>query len=101
MSDTKDIRDGFPIWVRELVQPALQPDESPLAWFEPDLNTELQYAQGLVVLTDRRVIGFEPEQQSPQQWVGRQPAKPWQSWPLDAETTLRAREHAGVGKLTS
>ena len=45
------------VW-RQEVQQQLQDGESLLAWFEPDLDQRLRYAKRLVVLTDRRLIGF-------------------------------------------
>jgi ATP-binding cassette subfamily B protein len=64
----------------------LEPGESLLAWFEPDLDQRLHYADGLVLLTDRRVRSREA--------VGA-----WQAWPLGPDLTLRSEEHTGVGLL--
>ena len=38
------------------VRRELDPGETVLAWFEPDLDTQLRYASGLVLVTDRRVL---------------------------------------------
>jgi ATP-binding cassette subfamily B protein len=79
--------------------------ETPLAWFEPDLDTQLRYARGVVVLTDRRLLAWEPATEEP----GGSPQKnclpqetyrgSWQSWPLDDGVSLKAREQGGVGAL--
>ncbi len=61
MMEPAEIWEGYPGWVESLVRAKLQPDETPLAWFEPDLTPRLHYAAGLVVLTNRRVLGFEWE----------------------------------------
>ncbi len=53
-TDAKAI--ALPAESREEFAGQLQDGETPLAWFEPDLNEELRYARGLVVLTDRRVL---------------------------------------------
>ena len=34
----------------------LEPGERLLAWFAPDLDAQLNFTEGLVVLTDRRVL---------------------------------------------
>src|SRR5262249_4359845 len=65
----------------------LEPGESLLAWFEPDLDERLHYAQGLVVLTDRRVLGVGPA------------GSPWQAWRLEPEVDFRVSEHGGTGIL--
>src|SRR6478672_3338699 len=69
-----------------------QPGESPLAWLKLDLNANLRFDDGLVVLTDRRVIAFEPHN-------GKPPASSADVWPLYATTALTAAEHGGVGSL--
>jgi ATP-binding cassette subfamily B protein len=68
------------------VETQLQPGEALLAWFEPDLDPQLRYAGGLVLLTDRRVLSLDA-------------AGSWQSWPLEPDLALRAEEHHGVGQL--
>jgi ATP-binding cassette subfamily B protein len=64
------------------------PGESPVAWIETDLDANLRYAPGLVVLTPRRLLGFTAAQ-----------SNDVQEWPLGPLTSLRADEHAGVGTL--
>ena len=44
-------------WRHDLLR-QLQPGESVVAWLEPDLDQRLAYAKRLVVLTDRRIIGY-------------------------------------------
>jgi ATP-binding cassette subfamily B protein len=80
-------------WRTELAA-RLRPGESIEAWFEPDLDANQRYQTGLVVLTDRRLIGTE----------GRSPddardGRGWREWPLETPARLKAREHAGVGTL--
>ena len=88
-----------PVWVTSLVGEKLEPGETPLAWFEPDLTTRLRYAAGLVALTDRRVLGFEWE-------PGARPnAKPpvnpktCKTWPLSAGMSATSSDNAGIGTL--
>jgi ATP-binding cassette subfamily B protein len=65
--------------------------ESVLAHFETDLDAELRYASGLVVLTDRRVLaacaraGGEIE---------------WRFFDLDARFRLVRQDHSGIGTLS-
>ncbi len=72
--------------------------ESPRATFTHDLDENLRYAKGTLVLTNRRLIhevsnaGTAPE---PQQ-SGRRPAE---SWLLTEDITCKARAYTGVGEL--
>ncbi|HEX7375684.1 MAG TPA: ABC transporter ATP-binding protein [Pirellulales bacterium] len=78
-------------WQRE-VRRQLEPGETVLAWFEPDLDTRLRFARGLVLVTDRRVLTAESggnDAETPQ----------WRSWPLESVTSLGAAPQAGVGTL--
>jgi ATP-binding cassette subfamily B protein len=69
-----------------------QPRESPIAWLQLDLDADLHFADGLVVLTDRRLIAFEPQN-------GETTPPAVEAWPLYATSGLTASEHAGVGSL--
>jgi ATP-binding cassette subfamily B protein len=64
----------------------LESGETLLAWFAPDLNQQLRYADELVLLTDRRVLS-------------RDEAGAWQFWPVAPDLALRSEEHTGVGQL--
>src|SRR5512138_2839541 len=73
-------------WQEEL-RLRLEAGEQPLAWLDLDLDARLQYAPGLVVLTDRRLLA-------------RAPGDPeWRDWTLRADQNLEHRDHAGVGTL--
>jgi ATP-binding cassette subfamily B protein len=69
------------------------PGEIPVAWLSIDLNAEMRFATGLVVLTDRRLVAFEPPDTNVSAASGPQ------VWTLDGTTNLTAEEHAGVGAL--
>ncbi len=88
-----------PSWVRSLVGEKLEPSETPLTWFEPDLTVRLRYAAGLVVLTDRRVLGFEwPVGARP----NAEPAVPpstYRSWPISVGIVAACGDNAGIGTL--
>ena len=80
--------DGMPpVWRHEL-QAQLASGESLVGWFQPDLNSQLDFAEGMVVLTDRRLLAAEGGG-----------LKSWRSWPLKDIAKLRARESAGLGAL--
>ncbi|HEV3343615.1 MAG TPA: ABC transporter transmembrane domain-containing protein, partial [Pirellulales bacterium] len=77
------------------VRRELDPAETLLAWFEPDLDTQLRFSPGLLLVTDRRVLTTQK-----QQAAGAEGEPPhWHSWPLDSVTTLGAGPQAGVGTL--
>ncbi len=74
-----------PQWAKQLASPKLAPNETPLTWFEPDLNQQMRFAQSLVVLTDQRILLFENSI--------------FEQWPISPGLTLNARENAGIGRL--
>lgn len=79
---------------RGAVEAILQPGETVLGSFEPDLDERLRYAHGLVVLTDRRLLyGNGKRDGGPTEDSG------WQSWALDGGVDLRAEDHGAVGTL--
>jgi ATP-binding cassette subfamily B protein len=65
----------------------LERGEEALAWFEPDLDTSLNYDRGLVVLTNRRLLAAAGGGQR------------WQTWPLPLGTSLRTVEQGAAGVL--
>ena len=75
-----------PQW-RANVQQQLHPQENVLASLEVDLDTQLRFVKGLVLVTSRRLLSR----------VG--PDGAWQSWELQAGQTLQHHDHAGVGHL--
>ena len=58
MDGPTDPARSLPEFWRNDVQQQLQDGERLLAWFEPDLDQRLIYAKRLVVLTDRRLLGY-------------------------------------------
>jgi len=65
----------------------LQAGETLQAWVRIDLDSRLQFADGLIAVTDRRLICRAPNETD------------WQSWPLTADLQLNHHDHAGVGSL--
>src|SRR5207253_6963089 len=78
LAGTLDEWSAVPEPWRGEVAARLEAGESVLAWFAPDLDTRLHYAEGLVVLTDRRVLSGDP---GPSPRRGPE-ARGWRSWPL-------------------
>jgi ATP-binding cassette subfamily B protein len=72
------------------VEPELGAGERPSAWFQPDLDDQLHFARGFVVLTDRRLLFAAPPASGPIEW---------RSWPLGEIAEIRHREHAGLGAI--
>ncbi|UCV16165.1 cyanophycin metabolism-associated ABC transporter [Quatrionicoccus australiensis] len=73
-------------WAAE-VEAQLSAGENPQAWLEIDLDARLQFARGLVVITDRRLLALAPGESN------------WRTWPLQAGLSLNHVDHAGVGTL--
>ena len=78
----------LPAFWREDLQLELSSGENVLAWLEVDLDAQLYFAQGLLVLTPQRLL-----------WQAPAAPKTWQSLPLQASLQLDLSDHAGVGKL--
>lgn len=80
-----------------------------LTSFEPDLDASLRYARGLLALTSRRLISFEPQDgvssargraKSARKVAGaRGREHDYQAWPLTRDMSLRINDHRGVGTL--
>ncbi len=79
---------------RRDVETRLEPGETVLALFEPDLDERLLFARGLVVLTDRRLLALVT---GPSEGNGASPH--WQAWPLDNGAELRGSERGLLGSL--
>ena len=71
------------------VQAQLSPQENVLACLEVDLDTQLHFHLGLLIVTDQRVL-----------FASDSPPGQWQSWPLAPGLRMAHADHAGVGSLT-
>jgi ATP-binding cassette subfamily B protein len=65
----------------------LDQGESLVAWLMTDLDETLSFVQGLVVLTDRRLMAWAGGGEEPREWTYRR------------GLVLRSADHAGVGSL--
>jgi ATP-binding cassette subfamily B protein len=73
--------------VSDELRAELAAGENVLAALSVDLDPQLRFGQGLLVLTDRRLLARAPR------------ATTWTSWPLAPGLQLRHADHAGVGSL--
>jgi len=73
-------------WAAE-VEPLLAAGEKLQAWVEIDLDSRLQFADGLVIATDQRLLARAPGETQ------------WHNWPLHTGLKLNHIDHAGVGTL--
>jgi len=69
------------------VEPLLAAGEKTQAWVEIDLDARLKFANGLVVVTNRRLLARSPGETT------------WSEWPLRAGLKINHLDHAGVGTL--
>ena len=77
----------------------LQNGERLVAFFEPDLDGQLDFADGLVVLSDRRLLSaLDVPRRKASGEATTGPVR-WKSWWLKDVTSLRTRESAGLGVL--
>ncbi|OWT70328.1 MULTISPECIES: ABC transporter ATP-binding protein [unclassified Achromobacter] len=65
----------------------LGPDESVLASLELDLDTELKFRPGLLLVTDRAILAHDPDHAQ------------WRRWALADTRVLTLSDHAGAGAL--
>lgn len=72
---------------RDVVQKHLHAGETLLAVFATDLDHELRYADGLMALTNARLIVFAPGVAAPQ------------AWSLDQIASLKTQDRGGLGRL--
>ncbi len=72
---------------RSEVESRLLADENALTWLEVDLDAQLYFSSGLVVVTEKRLL------------AKADPQSTWQDWPLEPGLNLLHHDHAGVGSL--
>ena len=69
------------------IETQLASDEKVLAWLEIDLDAQLRFAPGLVVLTNQRLLAKTADEGN------------WQTYTFRAGLMLTRRDHSGVGSL--
>ena len=72
---------------RAQIEAGLAADESLQVWLETDLDTELRYSPGLLVLTNQRLLALQAEEPKRREWTFR------------PGLSLMHHDYAGVGTL--
>jgi ATP-binding cassette subfamily B protein len=81
---SKDL-DGVPAPYRDRLAGMMDREESLRAWFAPDLDETLRFREGLVALTNRRVVAAD------------EGASSWRSWDLDEIADVATQDGHGLG----
>jgi ATP-binding cassette subfamily B protein len=97
LNSTHDIWENVAPELRSVVEARLLPGETPLVWMEFDLDEQLHYTRGLVVLSDRRLLSVGPLTEAAK--TGDNQENSFRFWPIDSSFTLRTKEHFGTGIL--
>ena len=74
-----------PQWA--LAQAKLRAGENVVAPLEVDLDSQCRFAQGLLILTQQRVLAWDPA------------ADRWSEWALAPGLSLKLSDHGGIGSL--
>ncbi|WP_097067795.1 MULTISPECIES: cyanophycin metabolism-associated ABC transporter [Nitrosomonadaceae] len=74
------------VWVAQ-VESQLLDEEKVLTWLETDLDTQLYFSAGLVVVTNKRLLATAEKDLT------------WQGWPYRPGLTLARYDHAGIGSI--
>jgi ATP-binding cassette subfamily B protein len=82
-----------------LLEGQLEPGEAVLATLSPNLDIELNYATGLLVLTNRRLLALDPHSAAPRTTAAQSDGGRWSSWRLNSVSALRSHDRAGLGML--
>ncbi len=88
----------LPASLEARVKKQLLHGEQVLGWLESNLTPSLQFADGLVLLTQQRLISFEAEETSD---VASQASARgnWKDWPISEIASLHLRDRAGLASL--
>ena len=86
-SNTYSNTAALPAHWREAALLHLRPEENVVALLEIDLNAELVFSEGLVVVTDHRILTKSDAD------------SPWREWLYESSLSMVHHDHAGVGTL--
>jgi len=81
------------------VESVFEISEVLLAWFEPDLDSRLNFSHGLILLTDSRIISLPANDQDSELFARSDGLITSKAWRLSPETTLAAKEKGGASAL--
>jgi ATP-binding cassette subfamily B protein len=84
---------------QEALKAQLSSDETLLAWLEVDLDEKLQFARGLVAVTNKRVLASETVPGRDLKSEASRMNLRWESWPLSRATSARTTTVNGLGTL--
>jgi len=87
LTESHETCNQLPEPLHSTVHALLLPGESLRAVFQPDLDDRLRFCEGLVLLTDRRLLSREA------------PGAEVRAWPLDQVERLQTRDRGGLGTL--
>ncbi len=95
---TGEVWESIPANLRTEIADRLAAGEVLRSALELDLDADLRYARGLLLLTDRRIGSWTPgsgesDEAAPPSGGG------WRWWPLDEPVSLECRQHGTVGRL--
>ncbi len=96
--ESVDIRQELPPRLQSKVVSALGSHEQLLAWFEPDLDSALNFSHGLILLTSGRIIGLTMDDQGESD-RGLESSQQPRIWPLCGDSSVRIREMGGAAAL--
>jgi ATP-binding cassette, subfamily B, bacterial len=99
LSNTNDSWEQLPDDLRRAAEAQLAAGESPLAWFELDLDTHLHYSRGLLVLTPSRLLDIGPIEAADDEKPFSISGDAIRSWPLSATSGIRAKDQTSAGRL--
>ncbi len=75
---------NFPIDWQEQIEPALANYEQVIAWLETDLDQQLYFSPGLIVITNQRILARTARDEH------------WQAWYCQQDMKLSYQDHAGI-----
>lgn len=81
------VRNEIPEQWRAEVESQLMAGENALTSVQVDLDARLHFVQGLLLLTNQRLLARAPGEST------------WRNWPIRKELQLSHHDHAGVGRL--
>ncbi|MGE0609141.1 MAG: ABC transporter ATP-binding protein [Pirellulales bacterium] len=90
----------LPAALRARIEGQLAADETVVAWFEPNLDSDLRFARGLVVLSSQHLFSIGPPSECAADDVPEQPAEQeLERFSLPPEAALQLSDRAGIGTL--
>ncbi len=94
-----DIRHELPPRLRAKAESVVEAGEVLLAWFEPDLDSQLNFSPRLILLTDVRLIDLSENGKDFEQNPRGDTPTDNKAWYLAAEITLQVKDKGGASAL--